>query len=169
MATVDVKVSYLEMLARPAGGSPAPREELAVIHARRPTVPYYRFLYHTVGGPYHWLSRAKLTDEQLAAVLRDPRNEVHVLHEEGTPAGFVEFDRRVEGEVEIVQFGLMPEFIGRGLGKYLLWWAVDRAWSYGPRRVWLHTCSLDHPAALPNYLKAGFVLYRETMIRREIA
>jgi GNAT superfamily N-acetyltransferase len=168
MATVDVKVSYVEMLARPAGEAVPPRERLTVIHARRPTVSYYRFLYHTVGKDYHWLSRAKLTDEELAAVLRDPRNEVHVLHDEGTPAGFVEFDRRAEGEVEIVQFGLMPEFIGQRLGKYLLRWAIDRAWNYGPRRLWLHTCSLDHPAALPNYLKAGFVLYREAMIQREV-
>jgi GNAT superfamily N-acetyltransferase len=168
MPAVDVEVYYLEMLTRPAGAAAPPRDGLAVVHARRPTVAYYRFLYNTVGKAYHWHSRAKLTDAELAAVLQDPRNEVHVLHAEGTPAGFVEFDRRVEGEVEIVQFGLVPEFIGQGLGKYLLRWAVDRAWSYNPRRVWLHTCSLDHPAALPNYLKGGFALYRETTVRREI-
>jgi GNAT superfamily N-acetyltransferase len=61
------------------------------------------------------------------------------------------------------QFGLMPEFIGKGLGKYFLRWTVDKAWSYNPRRFWLHTCTKDHPAALPNYLKAGFAIYNEEL------
>jgi GNAT superfamily N-acetyltransferase len=82
---------------------------------------------------------------------RTPLNEVHVLHVDGTPAGFAELDRRIEGEIELVQFGLMPEFIGQSLGRYFLQWTIDKAWSYGPRRFWLHTCTKDHPAALPNY------------------
>jgi GNAT superfamily N-acetyltransferase len=168
MPSADVKVSYLEMLAHPPGEVPPPRAGLSVVHARQPTVVFYRFLYNTVGQDYHWYSWAKLTDPELATVLANPRNEVHVLHVEGTPAGFVEFDRRRDEEVEIVQFGLMPEFIGQGLGKYLLRWAIDRAWSYGPRRVWLHTCTLDHPAALPNYQKAGFRVYREEIIQRQL-
>ena len=72
-------------------------------------------------------------------------------------------DRRTEGEVELVQFGLMPEFIGQGLGRYFLQWTIDRAWSYGPRRFWLHTDTKDHPAALPNYLKAGLAVSKEEM------
>ena len=59
------------------------------------------------------------------------------------------------------EFGLMPEFLGQGLGRYFLQWTIDRAWSYSPRRFWLHTCTKDHPAALPNYLKAGFAIYKE--------
>src|SRR5205085_12209943 len=129
--------------------------------AKRPTIAYYRFLYDAVGSRWQWLSRKKLNDEQLAAIIHNPRDEVHVLHVEGVPAGFAELDRRVEGEIELVQFGLVPEFIGQGVGRYFLHWAIDRAWSYGPRRFWLHTCSKDHPAALPNYLKAGFAVYRE--------
>ena len=80
---------------------------------------------------------------------------------EGVPAGFAELDRRIEGEIELAQFGLMPEFIGQGLGRYFLRWAIDKAWNYGPRRFWLHTDTKDHPAALPNYLKAGFAIYKE--------
>jgi GNAT superfamily N-acetyltransferase len=167
MPTLDVKVYYLEMFVRPPGDIPPPRDELLVLHARRPSVAYYRFLYYTVGNDYQWYSRRKLTDSELAALLADPRDEVHVLHVEGSPAGFVEFDRRVTDEVEIVQFGLMPEYIGQGLGKYFLRWAIDRAWSYAPRRLWLHTCTLDHPNALPNYLKAGFVLYKEVINTRQ--
>jgi GNAT superfamily N-acetyltransferase len=169
MVIVDMTVYFLEMLARPAGAIPPPREGLTVLHAKRLTVPYYRFLYHTVGKDYHWLSRGRLSDAELDAVIRHPLNEVHVLHDGGTPAGFVEFSRRVPGEAEIVQFGLMPECIGRGLGKYFLRWAIDRAWDDGGlRRLWLHTCTFDHPAPLPNYRKAGFVLYKEETVRREI-
>jgi GNAT superfamily N-acetyltransferase len=84
-----------------------------------------------------------------------------VLYVEGTPAGFAEFDRRVAGEVELIQFGLVPEFIGEGLGKWFLQWTIDRAWSYEPRRYWLHTCTLDHPSALTNYLRRGFTLYKQ--------
>jgi GNAT superfamily N-acetyltransferase len=168
MAAVDVKVSYLEMLAPCRRVVPPPREGLTVVQSRQPTVSFYRFLYNTVGGPYHWLSRGKLSDAELSAVISDPRNELHVLYVDGTPAALSELDRRVEGEVELVQFGLMPEFIGQGLGKWLLQWTVDRVWSYGPWRFWLHTCTLDHPAALPNYLKAGFTLYKTDMVRREM-
>ena len=158
---MQVTVYYLEMLSPPHRVVPPPREGLSVVHARRPTVAYYRFLYDAVGKPWQWVSRRKLSDEELTRVIHDPRDEVHVLHVEGVTAGFAELDRRVEGEVELVQFGLVPEFIGQGLGKYFLQWAIDRAWGYGPRRLWLHTCTQDHPNALPNYLKAGFVLYKQ--------
>lgn len=163
---MDVKVTYLEMLTRPSRTVLPPRVGLTVIHAKRPTIPYYRFLYDAVGRPWQWLSRRKLNDEELAAIIHDPRDEVHVLHVEGVPAGFAELDRRQEGEIELVQFGLMPEFIGQGLGRYFLQWTIDTAWSYGPKRLWLHTCSLDHPAAIPNYQKAGFQVYEEEMTVR---
>jgi GNAT superfamily N-acetyltransferase len=160
---MTVKVTYLEMLARPQRVVRPPREGLLVVHARRPAVAYYRSLYDAVGRDYDWTSRKKLSDAELAALLNDPRLEVHVLTADGVPAGFAELDRRSEGEIELVQFGLMPEFIGQGLGRYFLQWAIDRAWSYQPRRFWLHTDTEDHPAALPNYLKAGFAVYKEEM------
>jgi GNAT superfamily N-acetyltransferase len=168
MAIVDVQVFYLEMLAPSQRVIATPRDELSVIQARKPTIAFYRFLYNAVGREYHWYSRGKLTDAELAAVLANALNEVHVLHVDGAPAGFAEFDRHVEGEIELVQFGLMPEFIGQGLGKWFLQWTIDRAWSYQPRRFWLHTCTLDHSAALPNYLKAGFSLYKTEVIQPDI-
>lgn len=158
---MKVTTTYLEMFARPPWSVPPPGEGVAVVHARKPTVAYYRFLYDAVGRDYDWTSRKKLSDAALATLLQDPRLEVHVLMVEGAPAGFAELDRRIEGEIELVQFGLMPEFIGRGLGRYFLRWTIDRAWGYSPRRFWLHTCTRDHPAALPNYLKAGFSVYKE--------
>jgi GNAT superfamily N-acetyltransferase len=168
MELVDVTVYYLEMLAPATRTVPAPRAGLEVVHVRSPSVPYYRELYRAVGEEFRWLSRRKLSDEALGMLLGDPRNELHVLHVAGVPAGFAELDRRQPPEIELVQFGLRREFFGQGLGKWFLQWTVDQAWSYRPERFWLHTCTLDHPAALPNYLKAGFVVYRQEEIRREL-
>jgi GNAT superfamily N-acetyltransferase len=164
---MEVKVTYLQMFTHPKRVVPPPRDGLTIIHAWKPTVRYYRFLYDAVGRPWQWLSRRKMSDQELALLLQDHRDEVQVLHVEGVPAGIAELDRRVENEIELVQFGLMPEYIGQGLGKYFLQWTIDTAWSYSPRRFWLHTCTLDHPAALPNYQKAGFQIYKEETIVRE--
>lgn len=165
---VDVTVYYLEMLTHQERSVPAPRDGLVILHAKAPSVPYYRFLYNAVGKQYHWLSRRKLSDDELAAILGDPRNELHVLHVDGSPAGFAELDRRQLDEVELVQFGLAADFIGQGFGKWFLQWTIGKVWSYQPKRLWLHTCSLDHPAAVPLYKKAGFVQFKEEAIRREL-
>ena len=79
----------------------------------------------------------------------------------GVPAGFIELDRRVSGEVELAYFGLALEFIGRGLGGYLLAWGTNKAWRRGVRRVWVHTCNFDHPRAIAVYQRAGFVPYKQ--------
>lgn len=158
---MKVKITYLEMFARLERIVPPPREGLAVVHVPTPTVAWYRSLYNAVGRDYDWTSRKKLPDADLAALLQDPLLEIHVLTADGEPAGFAELDRRIEGEIELVQFGLTPAFIGQGLGRYFLQWTIDKAWSFSPRRFWLHTCTKDHPAALPNYLKAGFAVYKE--------
>jgi GNAT superfamily N-acetyltransferase len=165
---VEATVYYLEMLHPSQRTVPAPRDGLTVLHSQAPSVRYYRFLYNAVGNDYHWLSRRKLSDHELSAILNDPRNEVHVLYVDGNPAGFAELDRRQPDNIELVQFGLMPEFIGQGLGKWFLQWTVDKAWSYQPKRLWLHTCTLDHPAALPTYTRAGFVQFKRETIRREL-
>ena len=164
---MSITTTYLEMFAHNGRTVAAPRPDLAVMHARKPTVAYYRFLYNSVGRDWNWTSRGAHADPDLARLIQDPREEMHVLFVEGVPAGFAELDRRVAGEIELVQFGLVPEFIGQGLGKYFLQWTIDRAFNDGPRRFWLHTCTDDHPAALPNYLKAGFVIYKtETKERK---
>lgn len=168
MALINVTVFYLEMLAPSPHSVYPPRSDLEVIHSQHPTVAEYRTLYNAVGKDYHWYSRGQLSDTKLAEILANPLNEIHVLHVEGETAGFAELDRRVEREIELVQFGLMPEFLGMGLGKWFLRWTIDQVWSYQPERFWLHTCTLDHPAALPNYLKAGLTVYKEEKIQREI-
>jgi GNAT superfamily N-acetyltransferase len=128
-------------------------------HVTQPTIAFYRQIYDAVGGQWNWSSRKKLPDGELACIIGDPRVEIHLLLVDGEQAGFAELDRRQPGEIELVQFGLVAEFIGRGLGKYFLQWVIDKAFSYEPQRFWLHTCTDDHPAALPNYLKGGFTVY----------
>lgn len=157
---MSLATTYLEMFPSRPGDAPAPIAGVTVVHARNPTVAYYRFLYDAVGRDWNWRSRKNLPDEELAKIIHDPRDELHVLFIDGVPAGFAELDRRIANEIELKQFGLMPEFIGRGLGRYFLQWTIAKATSYGPRRFWLHTCTDDHPAALPNYLRAGFVVER---------
>ncbi|MCP4169148.1 MAG: GNAT family N-acetyltransferase [Fuerstiella sp.] len=162
----DITVFYLEMMADPRRSVPAPVDGLVVLHAERPPLPYYRFLYNTVGEDYHWHSRRILNDSELAVIIHNPRTEVHVVHLAGSPVGFAELNRGQVDEVELVQFGLISDFIGQGLGTWFLNRIIDTVWSYKPKRFWLHTCTLDHPSAVHTYKKAGFVQYKEEDIRR---
>ncbi len=159
-AMIETTVTYLEMLEKPRAAGPAPPSDgISVVHAVCPTVSFYRFLYGTVGAPWHWVDRFKLGDDQLAAIVQDPRVGTFVLYVRGVPAGYIELDWRRAPDVEIAYFGIVPEFIGRGLGPYLLRFGIDTAWERGARRIWLHTCTLDHPRALDTYLRAGFRIY----------
>jgi GNAT superfamily N-acetyltransferase len=159
-----LKTTYLQMFGRPPRlVRSATRDGLAVVHAKKPTLAYYRFLLDSVGKKWNWEERGELPDTALSAIIHDPRDEIHALFVEGVPAGFAELDRRSDGEIEIVFFGLMPEFIGQGLGKLFLQWAIDKAWDYTPKRLWLHTDTEDHPAALPLYLSMGFAVYKEVI------
>ncbi|HEY4262000.1 MAG TPA: GNAT family N-acetyltransferase [Schlesneria sp.] len=167
MQAVDVSVHYLEMFCPPSQEIAAPRTGLAVAYRPMPSLEYYRTLYSLVGEEYRWLSRRKLTDAELASIIHDPLDEFHVLQVADVDAGIAELDFRHPGQIEIVQFGLLPGYIGQGLGKWFLDQIVQYCWSRGPDRVWLHTCTFDHPAALPNYQRAGFCLYKTEIIRRE--
>jgi GNAT superfamily N-acetyltransferase len=121
---------------------------------------FWRYLYSEVGRRYHWIDRLEWTDAEVRAYLDDPDVSLWLMSVLGVPAGYFELRRDADGSVEIAYFGLLDEFTGRGLGAHLLSEAVRRAWAAGAVRVWLHTSSLDHPAALPNYLKRGFEIYR---------
>jgi GNAT superfamily N-acetyltransferase len=154
-------VTYLEMTARPVRPPvPLPSGKLALMRAERCTVAFYRFLYGTVGEPWLWFERLTWSKEKLAALIEKPEVEIFVLYVGGVPAGYYELDRSEAADIELAYFGLMPEFIGRGYGAYLLREAVDAAWQHKPKRVWVHTCTYDHPRALGVYQRAGFVVYR---------
>jgi GNAT superfamily N-acetyltransferase len=102
-----------------------------------------------------------MDDDALAALIGDPAVDIYVLYQGGEPAGFAELDRRQRGEIELAYLGLRPDFIGHGLGLYLLSWAVDAAWSHEPDRLWVHTCNLDHPRALGLYQRVGFQVFHQ--------
>ncbi len=169
MSRVQVERTYLELRER-ASLRPAPCPDPSARVERMDGCPvsFFRYLYAEVGRAYHWYDRLAWTDEQNRARLEDPAVSVHLLTVAGAPAGYFELQRHADGSVEIAYFGLLPEFLGRGLGKYLLSEAVAAAWALAASRVWLHTCSLDGPAALPNYLARGFVPYRKEMYEAEL-
>lgn len=159
--TIDVLRTYLEMTS-PADLRPEGEGGLGVRLEPVEACPwhFYRYLYVEVGGQYHWQDRLSWTEAQFREYLAGP-STIWLLAVMGAPAGYFELRRQQDGSVEIAYFGLLPEFVGRGLGKYLLTRAVEEAWALKPTRVWLHTCTLDHPGALPNYLKRGFRKVRE--------
>ncbi len=153
-----VTVTSLEMRDRPDRPLSVPAgRDVMILRAHRPTVAFYRFLYNTVGEDWLWGDRRRLSDAALDAILADPKVRVHVLYSAGTPCGYFELDLRQPGDVELAYFGLMPGFIGGGLGRHLMEQALEQAWSHDPHRVWVHTCTFDHPAALGFYQAAGFV------------
>jgi GNAT superfamily N-acetyltransferase len=157
MPSQQVVRTYLEMTAPEelrAAGPTDRRAQIARVDECPPS--FFRYLYATVGEPYHWVDRLGWSDDDIRRYLATPGVTLWVLYVAGAPAGYFELKRYEEGSVEIAYFGLLPEFIGRGLGKYLLTEAARQAWADGARRVWLHTCTLDGKAALPNYRARGF-------------
>jgi len=160
---LETTITYLEITERPPHPHVVPPHgtKTALLRARRPTIAFYRFLYDTVGEPWLWYERRAMDDATLNAIIRDDGVEIYVLYVDGVPAGFAELDRRAGTEIELAYFGLMPEFIGRGLGRFLLTWAIDTAWSHEPERLWVNTNSLDHPKALALYQRCGFRPYKQ--------
>jgi len=170
--SLPTRVTYLDMKAPPPGplAPPPPPPGAHVVHRPRPSPESYLELYDAVGAAYTWTARKLMPRAELAALLSHPAVEVHVLEAGGETAGYAELDARVPGEVELAYFGLLPAFHGRGLGRYLLTWAIRHAWrELKPRRLWVHTCDLDAPAALKLYLSTGFNKYLEQEEEVELA
>jgi GNAT superfamily N-acetyltransferase len=157
---VGVTVTFLRMEQPPRlpGASLGPGHQ--IIRAQTPSVPFYRYLYNTVGADYLWWLRRTIPDHKLAELLRDKEVAIHTLYAKGEPAGFFELDRRSWPDVNLSYFGLMPNAIGHGTGYAFLCAAVDEAWRDGPQGLTVNTCTADHPRALPNYLRAGFTVVR---------
>jgi GNAT superfamily N-acetyltransferase len=161
MPAVTVTRTYLEMRSPSelrAATVPVPAPDVGRLGACPPS--FFRYLYGEVGRPHHWTDRLGWTDDMVRRHLADPAISLWLLSWQGAPAGYFEL-KHTGDAVEIAYFGLLPEYVGRGWGKYLLSEAVRAAWGLRPERVWLHTCTLDHPAALPNYLRRGFRPFRE--------
>ncbi len=155
---VEVTITYMEQRQRPAL-APAPlpiRRKTALLRAENPPVHFYRYLYDLIGGPYNWVSRRRMSDEDLCAIIEHEDVYLYVLYIDGVPAGMAEIDARETDTHELKFFGLAPDYTGAGIGRYFLSNVLDLAWSRAPKRLRLETCTLDHPAALPIYQKFGF-------------
>jgi N-acetylglutamate synthase-like GNAT family acetyltransferase len=159
--------TYLELTDRsqykPAFGS---FPDIAIARVQNPSPDLYRTCYRTVGEGFHWFDRWDWSDEQITKHLADPAIQLFVAtrrtESDHNLSGWYELRRVADDDsVEIAYFGIVASEFGRGLGKHLLSSAVRDAWALAPQRVWLHTCTLDHPNALPNYLARGFTPYRK--------
>lgn len=168
--SISVTTYYLEMKSpdelRP---SRTTQSDVVFVRVERPMPELNRFFYTAVGGDWYWTDRLPWTYQRWLDYVQRPELETWMLTVAGVPAGYVELEWQAAGDVEIVYFGLLPPFIGQGLGGHLLTAAVERAWQRGAQRVWLHTCTLDHPNALAHYQARGFRLYhQETAPDREL-
>ena len=157
-------VTFLEMREPPTAGIPP--SALNLRRMRPPMLDDYRALFRRVGAPWLWFSRLMLDDSALAEIIHDQKVDVFAVEDEaGFDAGILELDFRIANECELAFVGLLPELSGQGHGRWLLAEALRLAWRDGVRRVHVHTCSLDHPAALSAYVRAGFTPYKRAIER----
>ena len=157
-------VTFLEMRKRRA--LEVPSSPLSLHRVEQPDLDEYRQLFRRVGAPWLWFSRLIMSDEKLRAIIHDPGVELFAVKDErGHEVGMLELDYREAGQCELSFVGLVPEMSGRGHGRWLLAEAVRLAWRDGIERVHVHTCTLDHPAALRAYIRAGFTPYKRAIER----
>ena len=157
-------VTYLEMRSPPDQSIPSAPLSLNQVEVPQPE--HYRALFRQIGAPWLWFSRLILDEAHLASIIQHPKVELlSVRDSDGREIGMVELDFREPHECELAFIGLVPELSGQGHGKWLLAETVHRAWREGVERVHVHTCSLDHPAALSAYRRAGFTPYKRAVER----
>ena len=160
--TYPITITHLEMLAPLSQAVPRPAGQLAIIRAHEPPVHFYRYLYNTVGASHVWVDRRRLDDAALADIIHAPKIEIYVLHVGGCPAGYAELNFAKPAEADLAYFGLMPEFTGRGFGRFFLAETIHIAWARDIERLTVQTCTMDHPAALPLYQRLGFSPYAQS-------
>jgi GNAT superfamily N-acetyltransferase len=153
-------VTWLEMRApapaRPEVESPG----WTLTRERQADLAWYRDLFRRVGEEWLWFSRLTMTDAELAAIVHDPRIEVYALWQNGRAEGLLELDFREAGACELVFLGLTPALVGTGAGRWMMNRAIASAWAQPIERFQVHTCTLDHPAAMAFYLRSGFAAIR---------
>ncbi|MHB2264848.1 GNAT family N-acetyltransferase [Aliihoeflea sp. PC F10.4] len=161
IVTLHARITHLEMLERPATRVAMPHgQRVALMRPARIPISFYRYLYREVGKPHHWLLRRDDGDTELSEAIHAATTQIDVLYVDGAPAGFCELDlAQLPGEAEILYFGLISEFQGRGLAKFFLSEAIHAAWDHEPARLVIHTNTLDSPRALQLYQRMGFAPY----------
>lgn len=156
-----VTTYYLEMKSVSALKEKKQPNGLQIHECQIKQFQFNRFLYQLVGENWQWIDRLSWSDEQWKAYAENDNLRLWVAYHKGSPAGYYELQQQNGGDVEIAYFGLAPKFIGQGFGGYLLSQAIKSAWNWqGTKRVWVHTCTLDHPGALGNYKARGLEVYR---------
>jgi GNAT superfamily N-acetyltransferase len=156
---VAAVVTHMEMIARPTP-RPDPAGAWTLRKVDVPALDWFRDLYRRVGEEWLWFSRIRMPDAELAARLHSPQLEVYAMVDGGRDEGLLELDFRGSGQCEIGMFGVTAKLVGTGAGRWLMNRALDIAWSRPVERVWLHTCTFDHPAALAFYQRSGFRAFR---------
>ena len=156
-------VTYLEMRTRPPLQATPTTSDFNIRRVTHPDLDWYRELYREIGEPWLWFSRLRISDDELRGILYDPAVDVFALSHAGADHALLEFDRRRLPDIELSFFGVTPALIGKGAGRALLQRCLPLAWEHQPQRVWLHTCSSDHPGALAFYIKFGFVPYKRAV------
>jgi GNAT superfamily N-acetyltransferase len=153
-------VTCLEMTARPALRPVPPLEGARFERMGAGDTERFRALFRAIGRDIMWFSRLIMAEEKLAAILGDPRVESFALVRKGLDIGMLELDFREEGTCELSFFGLVPAAIGLGAGRFLMNAALEKAWEKPIKRLWVHTCTFDHPSALSFYQRSGFRPYQ---------
>jgi GNAT superfamily N-acetyltransferase len=152
-------VTHLEMFEQPTpSGDPKGTWTLRKVEA--PPLDWFRDLYLRIGEEWLWFSRMRMSDAELAGIIRSPLVDVYALMQDGNDEGLLELDFRTAGHCEIAFFGVTAKLIGSGAGRWLMNRALELAWSRPISRLWVNTCTFDHPAALPFYQKSGFRAFR---------
>ena len=157
---VAAVVTYLEMFQRPPARTEPSEASWSLRKADFSNLERYRALFRRIGQEWLWFSRLQLNDGELGEILNDPLYETYVFNAFGEKGGLAELDFRVDGQCEISFFGLTSEMLGRGAGRWMMNRALQIAWSRPMRRLWLHTCTFDHPGAVEFYVRSGFAPYR---------
>lgn len=153
-------VTSLQMFEQPFHRPESTNPSWTLRRVAEPSLDWYRDLFHRVGDDWLWFSRLQLTDRDLMAIIRDPSVEIYAVRAGGCDEGLLELDCRIEGECELAFLGLTAPLLGKGAGRWLMNRALEIAWSKPIARLWLHTCTLDHPSALAFYQRTGFVAFR---------
>ena len=153
-------VTNLEMRERPRLRPEAPGLRVRLRRMNPSDAAGYRTLFHKVGDPYLWFSRLLLDDEALRQIIGDPGVEVYAVERDGLDEGMLELDFRAPGEAEITFFGWTDALVGTGAGRWLMNRALEIAWARPISRLWVHTCTLDHPSAVAFYVRSGFVPFK---------
>ncbi len=164
----NVTTTYLEIKNRDAfRPKNLDNPQLSVQQAGIPSPALNHFFFVNVGRPFLWYSRLTWTYQAWQKHLKQANVSTWIGCQKGTPIGYAELEKQGP-DVEIAFFGLLPQFIGRGLGGWFLSEVIRAGWSPGAGRIWLHTCTSDHQAALQNYLARGFSIYKKTEILETI-